>query len=86
MTNWDPYPELQHQKNCNSNNMSENYTNCNKDCGAYKVQQNKIDANYSPLQHSVIVSGSREGYDVYSSNSSYNNLNKTWNVQSPYTL
>ena len=78
--NWDPYPELQNPKNCYGiKTVTENYR------AQYKIEQNKIDANYSPLQKSVIFSTTpiKEGY---SRPTSYNILNDTWGQQKPYDL
>jgi len=85
MGSWDPYPELQNPKNV------ENYCNCSmKDCGIFKVEQNRIDSGYVPLQQSVVMSGmkiTREGYaDPCCKPTAYNNLDQTWNSQKPYNL
>lgn len=90
MANWDPYPELQNPKNCYGTNV-ENYCNCSmRDCGLYKIEPNKIDSNYVPLQKSVVVGGTnvvKEGYDLPCCRPTpYNNLNNTWSVQKPYNL
>jgi hypothetical protein len=94
MSSWDPYPELENPKNCYGTNVSENY--CNTNCGLYKVEQNKIDTNYIPLQRSVIVGGTvlKNNVETYNQNNTvpwtrptaYNNLKSTWGVQQPYTL
>lgn len=88
MSNWDPYPELQDPRNCYGTNVTENYCNCSmKDCGLYKVEPNRIDAHYSPLQRAVPVALSKENYSsLCCSPTPYNNLNKTWGAQKPYTL
>lgn len=55
---WDPYPELQNPKNCYGSN--EPYCNCSR--GLFKVEQNRLDANYVPLQQSVFTGGRVESY------------------------
>lgn len=86
MADWDPYPELQNPKNCYGTNVTENYCGC----ALYKIEPDKIDANYSPLQQSVIVGGTRavkEGYDMPCCRTTpYNNLKNTWSEQKPYNL
>lgn len=88
MADWDPYPELQNPKNCYGTNVAENYSNgAPKNCMIYKVEQNKIDSNYTPLQRSVLVQGVKEGYNIpCCSPTPYNNLNQTWGAQKPYNL
>ena len=90
MSNWDPYPELQNPKNCyGANVVTENYCGCGMKGGdPYRVQQNNIDSNYVPLQQSVVFSSTsvREGYDnLCCKPTPYDNLNKTWGSQKPYT-
>ena len=89
MGNWDPYPELQNPKNCYGNNV-ENYSNgASKDCMIYKVEPNKIDTPYAPLQRSVIFNATpvRENYATPCCRPTpYNNLNQTWEEQKPYNL
>lgn len=91
MSNWDPLPELQDPKNCYGTNVvTENYCNCSmKDCGLFKVEQNKLDANYVPLQRSAIFSAApiKESYtNLCCTPTPYNNLDKTWAAQKPYSL
>jgi hypothetical protein len=82
MSSWDPYPEL---KDCN-NLFRENY-GCSTGCDPnnYKMQMNKLNSTYVPLQQSVMFT-EKYTHNPLNKPINYNELNTTWIQQKPFTL